>query len=156
MDAFLHQTFSTATQSFFRSVYGALLLLTLAQTLPQARRFFVSERWGGYAKSDRRMGLGQNPCGLPFTMGLWIACGVLLVIGRFTVAASLINLLFCRYFFIAMRWKGVLRGMGAPGFMTYWMAACVFFLEYGTVYDPTGMVRSAAIFAFRLDFAVIM
>jgi hypothetical protein len=46
--------------------------------------------------------------------------------------------------------------MGAPGFMTYWIGACVFFLEYGSAYDPTGSVRTAAILAFRLDFAVIM
>jgi len=156
VDAFLHPTLSPATQSFFRCGYGVLLLLTLAQAVPQARRFFVSERWGGYARADRRVDLVQNPCLLPVAMGLWFACAALLVAGRWTVAASLVNLLLCRYFFIAMRWKGVLRGMGAPGFMTYWMAACVFFLEYGATYDPTGFVRTAAVFTFRLDFAVIM
>src|SRR5207249_10699929 len=141
MTTLLDQTFSPAGQTLFRAVYGVLLLLTLAQALPQARRFFLSERWGGYTKSDRWVDLVQNPYVLPFVMGLWMACAVLLVMGRWTVAASLINLLFCRYFFIAMRWKGALRGMGAPGFMTYWIAACVFFLEYGSAYDPTGMVR---------------
>lgn len=156
MDAFLHQTLSPATQSLFRCGYGVLLLLTLAQAVPQARRFFVSERWGGYTQSDPRVDLVQNRYLLPVTMVLWTACALLLVAGRWTVGASLVNLLLCRYFFIAMRWKGVLRGMGAPGFMTYWMAACVFFLEYGAAYDPTGVVRSAAVFTFRLDFAVIM
>ncbi len=156
MDAFLHQALSPAAQSFFRFAYGLLLLLTLGQALPQARRFFVSERWGGYAQSDRRVDLLQNPYVLPLVMGFWMAAALLLIAGRFTVPASLVNLLLCRYFFIAMRWKGVLRGMGAPGFMTYWMAACVFFLEYGTAYDPTGSVRAASVFTFRLDFAVIM
>jgi hypothetical protein len=156
VDAFLHQTLSPATQSLFRCGYGVLLLLTLAQAVPQARRFFVSERWGGYAQSERRVDLVQNRYLLPAIMGLWAACAGLLVAGRWTVMASLVNLLLCRYFFIAMRWKGVLRGMGAPGFMTYWMAACVFFLEYGAAYDPSGTVRSAALFTFRLDFAVIM
>jgi hypothetical protein len=89
-------------------------------------------------------------------MIVWAGAAVCLIVGRWTVAASLVNLLLCRYFFIAMRWKGVLRGMGAPGFMTYWMAACVFFLEYGASYDPSASVRTAAIFTFRLDFAVIM
>src|SRR5712692_992178 len=124
MDAFLHQSLSPAAQSLFRCAYGTLLLLTLGQALPQARRFFVSERWGGYAQSDRRVDLLQNPYALPLVMGLWMAAALLLIAGRFTVAASLANLLLCRYFFIAMRWKGALRGMGAPGFMTYWMAAC--------------------------------
>jgi len=156
VDSFFHQTLSPATQSLFRCGYGALLLLTLAQAVPQARRFLVSERWGGYTQSDRHVDLVQNPYLLPVIMGLWAACALLLIVGHWTVAASLVNLLLCRYYFIAMRWKGVLRGMGAPGFMTYWMAACVFFLEYGAVYDPTGVVRSAAVFTFRLDFAVIM
>ena len=144
MDAFLHPTLSASTQSFFRCAYGVLLLLTLAQAAPQARRFFLSERWGGYARSDRYVDFVQSLYLLPIIMTGWAACAALLIAGRLTVAASLVNLLLCRYFFIAMRWKGVLRGMGAPGFMTYWLAACVFFLEYGAAYDPSGAVRSAA------------
>ncbi|HWM79187.1 MAG TPA: hypothetical protein VNS56_16530, partial [Methylomirabilota bacterium] len=150
MDAFLHQTLSPAAQSLFRCGYGVLLLLTLVQAVPQARRFFVSERWGGYARSERRVDLVQNRYLLPVIMGVWVSCAALLIVGHWTVMASLVNLVLCRYFFIAMRWKGVLRGMGAPGFMTYWMAACVFFLEYGAAHDPTGAARSAAIFTFRL------
>ena len=156
MEAFFFPTLSPAVQSFFRCGYGVLLLLTLAQIAPQARRYFISERWGGYARSDRRVDLVQNPYLLPAIMIVWAVAAVCLIVGRWTVTASLVNLLLCRYFFIAMRWKGVLRGMGAPGFMTYWMAACVFFLEYGAIYDPSGSVRTAAIFTFRLDFAVIM
>ena len=156
MDGFFHPTLSPATQSLFRCGYGVLLLLTIAQAAPQARRFFVSERWGGYAQSGWRVDLVQNRYLLPVLLALWAACAALLVAGRWTVGAALVNLLLCRYFFIAMRWKGVLRGMGAPGFMTYWIAACVFFLEYGATYDPGGTVRAAAVFAFRLDFAVIM
>jgi hypothetical protein len=156
MDAWLHPTFSPATQSLLRCAYGMLLVLTLIQALPQARRFFVSERWGGYARAGRWVDMIQNPYVFPLVLAIWITCGVLLAVGRLTVAASLINLLLCRYFFIAMRWNGVLRGMGAPGFMTYWLAACVFFLEYGATFDPTGMVRSAAVFTLRLDFSVIM
>ena len=82
--------------------------------------------------------------------------GILLVIGRYTVTFSLINLILCRYFFIHMRWKGILRGMGAPGFMTYWLGACVFFLEYGLHFDPSGVIRSLALTVFRFDFAAIM
>ena len=41
---------SASTQAFFRSAYGVLMIATLLQALPEARRFFVSERWGGYAK----------------------------------------------------------------------------------------------------------
>src|SRR5262249_19851289 len=133
-----------------------LLLLTLLQTLPQARRFFVSERWGGYAKSDRWVDLAQNPYALLLIQVVWLTSAALLVIGRATVPAALVNLALCRYFLIAMRWKGVLRGMGAPGFMIYWLGAAVFLLEYGLHHDPTGSVRSTALLAFRIDFAVIM
>lgn len=156
MNDFLHPTFSLEAQALLRAAYGVLFLLTMAMTLPQARRFFVSERWGGYAQSSPAVDALQNPYALPFLMAAWVASGVLLVVGRFTVAAALVNLLLCRYFFIHMRWKGVLRGMGAPGFMTYWLSACVFFLEYGSQLDPSGTVREAALLAFRLDFAVIM
>ena len=56
-------------------------------------------------------------------MMVWFCCSLLLTFGRWTVAAALLNLFLCRYFFVHMRWKGVLRGMGAPGFMTYWLSA---------------------------------
>src|SRR5437867_1631676 len=112
---------STGTQSFVRAAYGVLLLLTLAITLPHARRFFLSERWGGYAKSSRFVDVVQNPYVLPFVLGLWLTCAMLLVVNRYTVAASFVNLLLAWYFFIGMRWRGILRGMGAPGFMTYWL-----------------------------------
>ena len=118
MDAFLHPTLSPAAQSLLRCGSGVLLLLTLFQAVPQARRFFVSERWGGYARSDPRVDLVQNRFLLPLIMGLWAACAALLIVGRWTVMASLVNLLLYRYCFIVMRWKGVRRGMGAPGFIT--------------------------------------
>src|SRR6266540_3913617 len=84
------------------------------------------------------------------TLAWALPSGVLLTLGRGVIGAALLNFLLCRHYFIGMRWKGVLRGMGAPGFMTYWLAACVFFLEYGSTYDPTGSVRTAAVLAFRL------
>jgi uncharacterized membrane protein YphA (DoxX/SURF4 family) len=80
----------------------------------------------------------------------------MIIAGYYTVWFSLINLLLCRYFFIQMRWQSILRGLGAPGFMTYWLGACVFFLEYGLHADPSSIVRDLALFAFRIDFAMIM
>jgi len=152
----LNPTLSPATQSFLRSAYGVLLLLTLLQALPQARRFFLSERWAGYAKAGGWTEALHNPYSLSAVLLAWLGSAILMIRGSHTVGATLLNLVLCRHFFISMRWKGILRGMGAPGFMTYWLGACVFFLEYGSHYDPTGSVRSAALLAFRLDFAVIM
>jgi hypothetical protein len=156
MNAFLHPSLSPEMQAALRIGYGILLTLTLAQAIPQARRFFLSERWGGYAKSEPRVDVVQNPYVLPVLLVLWLSCALALVAGRLTVPAALVNLLLCHYFFVAMRWRGILRGMGAPGFMSYWLAACVFFLECGLRLDPTGRLRTAALVAFKLDFAVIM
>jgi hypothetical protein len=145
---------SLVTQAFFRTAYGVLLLGHLALLLPHARRFFMSERWKGYAQSSWDVDVIQNPVVHPVVMILWFGCGVALVFGRWPVLAALINLLLCRYFFVHMRWKGVLRGMGAPGYMTYWLAAAVFLLEYTLHYAP--QVRPLALLVLQVDFALIM
>src|SRR5712691_3531825 len=98
IDSFLHPALSPAAQAALRTSYGVLLLLTLGWTLPQARRFFVSDRWGGYARSDRTVDLVQNPYALPVIQLIWFTCAVLLVLGRHVVAAALVNLVLCRYF----------------------------------------------------------
>ena len=145
---------SFVTQSFFRVVYGFLLLGHLFLLLPNARRYFMSERWKGYAQSSWDVDAIQNPVVHPVVMSVWIGCAIALIFGRWTVAAALINLLLCRYFFVHMRWKGVLRGMGAPGFMTYWLAAAVFLLEYTSHFAPA--VRTLALLVLQVDFALIM
>jgi hypothetical protein len=141
------------TQAFVRFAYGVTMLMTLALTLPNARRFFVSERWGGYAKSSRLVDGVQNPYVLPVLYTVWAAACVLLVSGRWTVAGAAVNLLLCREFFIRMRWRGVLRGMGAPGFIAYWLGAAVFLLEFTSQYAPSA--HTLALFALQLDFSLI-
>lgn len=145
---------SAATQSFVRSAYGVLMVATLLQALPEARRFFVSERWGGYAKSSRDIDAIQNPRVLPWLLALWLAAAVALVPGWATPWAALVNVALCRYFFIHMRWKGVLRGMGAPGFIAYWLGLAVFLLEYTSRFAPG--LRSLALLVIQVDFAFIM
>lgn len=114
----------------------------------------MSERWKGYAQSSWDVDVIQNPVALPFVMAVWFLCAAALVIGRWTVLAALVNLLLCRYFFVHMRWKGVLRGMGAPGYMTYWLSAAVFLLEYTLHY--AAQVRPLALLVLQVDFALIM
>ena len=142
------------TQVFFRMAYGVLLLGHLVMLLPHSRRFFMSERWKGYAQSSWDVDLIQNPVVHPLVMASWFACSVALVFGRWTVLAAFVNLLLCRYFFVRMRWKGVLRGMGAPGYMTYWLAAAVFLLEYTVHYAP--QIRPLTLLVLQVDFALIM
>lgn len=151
---FLHPQSSVNVQALFRIAYGALLVGTLVWALPHWRRFFFSERWGGYAKSARDVDVIQNPVVSPVVACLWLACAALITLGWWSVWAALLNLLLCRYFFVRMRWKGVLRGMGAPGFMTYWLAAAVFLLEYTLRYAPGS--RSLALLVLQVDFAFIM
>jgi hypothetical protein len=145
---------SVTAQATFRSVYGALLLLTLLWTLPHARRFFLSERWGGYTESSRAVDFVQNPVVAPFVLATWLACSVLLLAGVWTVAASAVNLVLCHYFFVRMRWRSVARGLGAPGFMTYWLGAAVFLLELTS--HAAGDVRGLALLVLQVDFAFIM
>jgi hypothetical protein len=145
---------SLSTQALVRSAYGVLLLLTLGQALPEARRFFLSERWGGYAESSRDVDAIQNPLVMPLLFALWVGAGLALAVGVATPWAALANLVLCRYFFIHMRWKGVLRGMGAPGFLAYWLGFAVFLLEYTTQLAPS--LRPLALLVAQVDLAFIM
>ncbi len=58
-----------------------LMMATLLQALPEARRFFVSERWGGYAKSSRDVDAVQNPVVMALLMAAWFVAVVLIVLG---------------------------------------------------------------------------
>jgi hypothetical protein len=145
---------SALAQAYFRCAYGLLLLGTLLRALPHGARFFRGERWGGYAKSSLGVELLQNPLLYPFLMAGWLGAAALLVLGLHTVPAALANLALSYYFFIWMRWRGVLRGMGAPGFMTCWLAAAVFLLELTLQYAPG--LRALALLTLQIDFAFIM
>lgn len=134
--------------------FGLLLLATLLWTLPQWRRFFLSERWGGYAQSSWDVDIIHNPVVSPLVAALWFLSAALITLGWWSVWAALLNLILCRYFFVRMRWKGVLRGMGAPGFMSYWLAAAVFLLEYTEHYAPAS--HSLSLLVLQVDFAFIM
>jgi hypothetical protein len=145
---------SPTTQSLVRASYGVLMLATLIQAMPEARRFFLSERWGGYAKSSPGVDAVQNPVVMPVLFALWLASAAAMTLGRAMPWSALVNVALCRYFFIHMRWKGVLRGMGAPGFMAYWTGAVVFILELTSRYAP--QLRTLALLAAQVDFALIM
>lgn len=136
-----------------RVTYGLLMLAMLISTLPHARRFFMSERWGGYARSAKAVDLVQNPTVLPLVLLLWLISVVFLILGYLPVGASLLNLLLCWYFFIWMRWRGALRGMGAPGFMAYWLGAAVFLLSVTT--GSAISLRPLVLFALQVDLACI-
>ena len=145
---------SASTQALFREGYGLLMIATLVQALPEARRFFLSERWGGYARSSRGVDAIQNPVAMPLLMAIWLGAAVALVVGWASPWPALVNLILCRYFFIHMRWKSVLRGLGAPGFMAYWTGLAVFLLEYTSRFAPG--LRALAILVLQVDLALVM
>src|SRR5581483_7753603 len=144
---------SPAVQEVFRIAYGTALLGALLCILPHARRFFLADRWGGYAESTLDVRCVQNPLCLVLILTCWMSCAVALMVGSYPVLASFCNVLFCRYFFVHMRWKGLLRGMGAPGFLTYWLGGVIFLLEYTTYYAPH--LQSLALLVLQVDYAFI-
>lgn len=153
-DGFFFPAISAETQAAIRLAYGVLMLATLAQALPEARRFFLSARWGGYTESSRWTDVVQSPGAVSFLLVLWVSAAAALVLGRAVVWAALVNLVLCRYFFVQLRWRSVLRGMGAPGFMAYWTGFAVFLLEYTAAYAPE--LRGLALLVMQLDLALVM
>lgn len=153
-DPFLYPTLGAELQAFIRIGYGVLLLLSLGAAMPHARRYFQSERWGGYSESNRWVDAIQNPFVGPLVLAAWCTAAVCLVIGRLVLAAAAVNLACCYYFFVRMRWQSVSRGMGAPGFIAFWLGAAVFLLELTARHAPD--VRGLVLLTLQVDFAAIM
>ena len=153
-DPLLYPSIGPAVLTFIRVAYGVLLAATLVAALPHARRYFLTERWGGYAETSRWTDLLQNPLVLPVLLIVWLGAAIALVFGWVVVPAAIANVLLCRYFFIQMRWRGVLRGMGAPGFIAYWLGVAVLLLEYTHRFAPG--LQGLALLVLQVDFALIM
>lgn len=149
-----YPTISPVVETVVQRAYGVLLLATLVTALPHARRYFMSERWGGYGQRAAMVDAVQNPIVLVFVLAVWMGCAVALAVDRAVVAAAAINLALCWYFFVWMRWHGVLRGMGAPGFITFWLGGAVFLLAFTRRYAPG--VHDLALWVLQVDFALIM
>ena len=143
-----------ASQQSLRLAYGVLLLATLVRALPDARRYFLSERWGGYGTRGWAVDTIQNPIVLPFLYLLWLVAANAIVFGVWPVVAAGVNVVICHYFFVQMRWQGVLRGMGAPGFITYWLGAALFLVSFTAQYAPEA--SALALLVLQVDFAAIM
>jgi hypothetical protein len=140
--------------ALIRSVYGGLMLVTLTWAWPSRQRFFLSERYGGYTDSQTGRDWLHHPAVMPWLLLLWASADIALIAGQWVVPAALLNVVLCRHYFVSMRWRGLLRGMGAPGFMAYWIGAVVFALEFTARHAPS--VQSLALFVAQLDFALII
>lgn len=151
---FVYPTLNLEIQSLIRASYGVLMLLTLAAALPHARRYFRSERWGGYTQSSSVVDAIQNPVVIPVVLASWLLAALGLISGRAVLLSALVNVVFCYYFFNRLRWKSVSRGMGAPGFISLWLGAAVLLLELTTRHAPG--LRGLALLTLQVDFAAIM
>lgn len=137
-----------------RAWYGVLQMLTLVAALPHARRYFSTEKWGGYTESTPWTDAWLSPVGVGALLAVWLASVVCLVAGVAVVAAAAINLAFCYIFFIRLRWRSVLRGMGAPGFIAFWLGAAVFLLALAEAHAPG--IQWLVLLTLQIDFALIM
>lgn len=146
---------SAEVQALLRVSYSLLTLLMLGLSFPNSHRFFSTEKYRGYAESGRIKDILLSPWGRVILLSVWVSASCWLLMGRYTVVAALICLGLSRYFFVSARWTSIARGMGAPGFMLYWLGALVFLLEYSSKFEPTGYLRALVILAFKIDFAVI-
>ena len=148
--------FSTGSEAALRTAYGILLLLQLVWTWPHARRFFSTERYGGYIESSGFLDRAHTPLTAYVVLALWSLSALGLAFGTFVLPAALINFALAHYFFVTLRWKSILRGMGAPGHMNYWIGALIAFLALGDTLAPAIPLRAVTVIAFRIDFALIM
>ena len=94
-DPLFYPSISPAVLDFIRSAYALLLTATLVAAMPHARRYFLSERWGGYAESGHWIDWVQNPVVLPAIMAAWLAAAALrCLLGRTVVLAAFANVFF--------------------------------------------------------------
>ena len=147
---------SLPVQALIRGGFAFCTLGMLFLSLPNSHRFFGTAKRRGYADDGPWLSVLLSPWGRALMLSSWIAAACWLYNDKSTVLAAAVCLFWSRLFFVALRWKSLSRGMGAPGYMLYWLSALVFFLEYTRFYDPTGWLRPLVILAFKVDFAVIM
>jgi hypothetical protein len=148
--------FSPAAETAFRTAYGLLLLLQLIWTWPHAGRFFTTERYGGYIESSLVRDRAHTPLTAWAVISLWTLCATALIAGIAVLPAALAVAVLSYYFFLRLRWKTILRGMGAPGHMNYWIASFIALLALSDALPASVPLRPLTAAAFRVDFALIM
>ncbi len=144
-------------EALLRIGYGALLFLQLAVlTAAQAHRFFTTERYGGYVESTPSRDRWMRPPVVRAIMALWILCALGIASGWLFLPCALINFALARYFYVHTRWQSILRGMGAPGHMSHWLALLIALLAVARTVDSGGLLHAMTVLTFRIDFALIM
>jgi hypothetical protein len=148
--------FPAGAQTLLRTLYGVVLALQLVHTLFVAHRFFASERHGGYMFASRWTDRFLRPGVVRVITIAWLLSAIAVAADRGALVAAALNFAFARFFFVELRWRGILRGMGAPGQMNHWLAGLILLLEISRHWDVGGILRAVVVVAYRLDFAFIM
>ncbi|MBV8582698.1 MAG: hypothetical protein JO241_01775 [Candidatus Eremiobacteraeota bacterium] len=156
IEQFFHPQLSPSAETFLRICAGTLLFFQALATAPHARRFYTTERYGGYTDSTPLRDAILRPQIVVVLEMVWLASILAIVLGFALPVAAAINFALARYFYVRLRWHGILRGMGAPGHMNQWLSGLLLGLALADAFDVTGALRAAVVFTFRLDFALIM
>lgn len=146
--------FDPEIHGIYRVGLATILLLFYLQTLPLVRRFFVSERWGGYVEASPFPDRLHHPVVMRGIYALWGLSLLGLFFQATALFAALINFCFTRNFFIAQRWKGLARGLGAPGFIANWSSMALLLLETFECFWPAS--TPLALLTLQVDFALII
>ena len=147
---------SFSAQTAYREIYALCLIAQLACTAVGARRFFCSERYGGFVARGTLRDALYRPGIVYAACALWLGSALCLLAGEFTVLAALANVALCRFLLVGPRWNSLSRGFGAVGHITAWGGVAVFLLEASRVLDPGGTLRTAVVTIARIDFGLIM
>lgn len=135
--------------------YSVLMMGTLFLSLPNWKKFFLGEKWGGYGDTRLSVSLFQNRFVFPLLGVIWFLSAALLFQKDWTILAGVVNAGFCYYFFVYMRWKGLLRGMGAPGYMSFWLGFTITLLKYLEMHVSPSVFQ-LALLTIQVDFSLII
>lgn len=147
---------SGSSLTIYRDLYAVCLAVQILVTVPGAKRFFCSERFGGYVATGKVRDLLYRPAIVYPAAILWLLCAVGLLFDRTALAASLGNVILCRFLLVGPRWNSLSRGFGAVGQITSWVGTAVLLLLFGNAVAGTTLLQPSIVAACRIDFGLIM
>jgi hypothetical protein len=119
-----------------------------------ALHFFVHPQlWLGRGLDEKRF--STHPIAVVVILATWLLASVGLAVGWHPWVAATLLLVFSRHYYIGLRWRSLLRGAGAVGFMPYWTALYIFLLESVAMFYQHAALELALFRVLRIDFAVI-
>lgn len=103
--------------------------------IPNYKLIFSEKKFGGY--------LDRKKMSLKFESELvtvvWILLNFLLLLEIEIIYTSFMLLLFCYYYFILHRFTSISRGMGAPGYFTFFINKINFLIILASEYFPNSL-----------------